>query len=405
MRSQAELLDVSGYQDRPSDFNDLLRILDGELRLITPTDPEGESLSNSARHSSLSTRYYQLTHDYLVPSLREWLTRKQRETRKGRAELRLTERAAIWSEKRENNLGPSVPFNLEKLKTLPKELVLPELQTRFASATNPRHKLSLAFALANYGHLDADYLVSRVDDIAESDTRNYVTALQANASIAIASIQAKSAKCADKSLWRRKAKLAKAALNLGETSLALDMCTFEDRPDPEQRTIFIDDFPRWENHLEEVHDAVASSKSPALRSGICLGVGQIAVEKLAETDRERWQTLASRWFVEKADTSTHSAAGWLLRRWGFPEPKAPERDKIVSHRDWFVNSVGATMLKIRSNTTAAVNLMDPLEIFRKQLAWISQLAQLPQQLGLQVEKDRVCAFFFSLHFACANSTW
>ena len=31
-----------------------------------------------------------------MPSLRDWLTRKQRETRRGRAELRLAERAALW---------------------------------------------------------------------------------------------------------------------------------------------------------------------------------------------------------------------------------------------------------------------------------------------------------------------
>jgi len=36
MRSQQELLEASGYADRPADFNDILRILDGELRLITP---------------------------------------------------------------------------------------------------------------------------------------------------------------------------------------------------------------------------------------------------------------------------------------------------------------------------------------------------------------------------------
>src|SRR5271167_3353272 len=41
MRAQAELLAASGYGSRPRDFEDLLRILDGELRLITPTDPEG----------------------------------------------------------------------------------------------------------------------------------------------------------------------------------------------------------------------------------------------------------------------------------------------------------------------------------------------------------------------------
>ena len=42
MRSQQELLEASGYGNRPKDFDDLIRILDGEIRLITPTDPEGK---------------------------------------------------------------------------------------------------------------------------------------------------------------------------------------------------------------------------------------------------------------------------------------------------------------------------------------------------------------------------
>ena len=108
MRSQHDLLEASGYSDRPADFNDILRILDGELRLITPTDPEG-SLGDSSRHSQLATRFYQLTHDYLVPSLREWLTGKQKETRKGRAELKLVERSALWNAKPENRFLPSLP--------------------------------------------------------------------------------------------------------------------------------------------------------------------------------------------------------------------------------------------------------------------------------------------------------
>ena len=41
MRSYQELLEASGYGDRPKDFDDLIRILDSEIRLITPTDPEG----------------------------------------------------------------------------------------------------------------------------------------------------------------------------------------------------------------------------------------------------------------------------------------------------------------------------------------------------------------------------
>jgi eukaryotic-like serine/threonine-protein kinase len=54
-------------------------------------------------------RYYQLTHDYLVPSLREWLTRKQKETRRGRAELLLADRAVVWNARPENRQLPSLP--------------------------------------------------------------------------------------------------------------------------------------------------------------------------------------------------------------------------------------------------------------------------------------------------------
>ena len=92
MRSRDELLAGAGCA--PAEFDALLHILDADLRLITPTDPEGAedtpARSASERLPSPALRagqqYYQLTHDYLVPALREWLARRQRETRRGRAE-------------------------------------------------------------------------------------------------------------------------------------------------------------------------------------------------------------------------------------------------------------------------------------------------------------------------------
>jgi eukaryotic-like serine/threonine-protein kinase len=126
MRSYAELLEASGYGSRPKDFDALIRILDNEIRLITPTDPEGmagdewrvaggknDSASSpttpgTRRVASPATRYYQLTHDYLVHSLREWLTRKQKESRRGRAELMLADRAAVWNARPENRQLPSL---------------------------------------------------------------------------------------------------------------------------------------------------------------------------------------------------------------------------------------------------------------------------------------------------------
>jgi formylglycine-generating enzyme required for sulfatase activity len=107
MRSQDDLLAASGYASRPRDFESLLRILDAEVRLITPADLEGKGQADpSTVHTG--TRYYQLTHDYLVPSLRQWLTRKQKETRRGRAELLLADRAAVWNARPENRQLPSL---------------------------------------------------------------------------------------------------------------------------------------------------------------------------------------------------------------------------------------------------------------------------------------------------------
>ena len=106
MRSHQELLQVSGYSRRRDDFLDLLRLLDRELRLVTPTAPDGIEDSKSSALGG-AERSYQLTHDYLVPSLRDWLTCTQRHTRRGRAELCLADRTALWNARRENRQLPT----------------------------------------------------------------------------------------------------------------------------------------------------------------------------------------------------------------------------------------------------------------------------------------------------------
>ena len=107
MRSYDELLEVSGYGSRPNEFDELLRILNSELRLISPIEPEG-SESDGQTKTQVGEKFFLLTHDYLVPSIREWLTRKQKETRRGRAELRLVERSSLWNAKPENRRLPSL---------------------------------------------------------------------------------------------------------------------------------------------------------------------------------------------------------------------------------------------------------------------------------------------------------
>lgn len=111
MRRHDDLLAISGYTHTPERFEDLIRVLHVELRLIMPADPErgaikGEPSRSTVDHDTADT-FYQLTHDYLVPVLRKWLTRKQGETPRGRAALLLEERAALWASRPEDRYLPS----------------------------------------------------------------------------------------------------------------------------------------------------------------------------------------------------------------------------------------------------------------------------------------------------------
>jgi formylglycine-generating enzyme required for sulfatase activity len=135
MRSHQELQDAAGYAGRPLEFADLLHILDTELRLVTPTDPaevvSDESLPPfTTHHSPFATGHYQLTHDYLVPALQQWLTRKQRETRQGRMELLLAERVSVWNIKNDSR---QLPGSWEWLNML--------LWTRSRNWTPPQRRM------------------------------------------------------------------------------------------------------------------------------------------------------------------------------------------------------------------------------------------------------------------------
>ncbi|MGH7138896.1 MAG: ATP-binding protein, partial [Pirellulales bacterium] len=140
MRSREEMLTASSYHSRPNDFDSLIRILDGELRLIAPTDPAGADIADSRSEWKAGEKYYQLSHDYLVPSLRDWLSRKQKETRRGRAELQLADRTAVWSTRQESRHLPSLGEYLGfVLLTRRKDWSDP--QRRMITAATHRHLL------------------------------------------------------------------------------------------------------------------------------------------------------------------------------------------------------------------------------------------------------------------------
>ncbi|MFM7864618.1 MAG: hypothetical protein ACKPHU_10425, partial [Planctomycetaceae bacterium] len=109
MQSRSQLQQAAGGgTNYPDDkFGTLMDILEKSLRLITPTTPDAAvagDTSDTDQDPAAPNRpdgYYQLTHDYLVPALTDWITLKQKFTPAGRAELKLKERTVAWKGKKE----------------------------------------------------------------------------------------------------------------------------------------------------------------------------------------------------------------------------------------------------------------------------------------------------------------
>ena len=143
MKSRAELMRASECEGRPEVFGTVLRILDADLRLITPSESTGEIEDSETTSGG---PHFQLTHDFLVPTLREWLDRYQRESRRGRAEILLKERAEIWSKKRESR---QLPTRTEwgSIYALTRKRTWNESQTAMMRVATRRYVTQAALAL------------------------------------------------------------------------------------------------------------------------------------------------------------------------------------------------------------------------------------------------------------------
>ncbi|MGO9598586.1 MAG: protein kinase domain-containing protein [Isosphaeraceae bacterium] len=151
-RSGQELCQASGYADRPADFADLLRVLDNDLRLITPLDTlptsDGQPRAESAPGEPWSGSRFQLAHDYLIRPIRQWIERKEQSTREGRARIRLQLVTATWHERPGTRQLPSFFEYLGIVRnTRPQEWSADERKVMRAATGHYLRKLATAAIL------------------------------------------------------------------------------------------------------------------------------------------------------------------------------------------------------------------------------------------------------------------
>lgn len=147
VRSRTELLEVSGYGNEPERFDELVDILDQRLKLITPVESPDLSGGVTAAEPIAGDQHYQLTHDYLVPVIREWSIARQKETARGRAEFRLEECADIWTERGGTRYLPSF-WEWLHIVTATRPRKWNDKQRRMMRRASRRHSLRLAAATA-----------------------------------------------------------------------------------------------------------------------------------------------------------------------------------------------------------------------------------------------------------------
>ena len=379
----------------------------------------------------------------LRQSLKDMLTRKQKETRRGRAELLLKDRAELWSERPDHRFLPnsieyvnirlftdskswtaqqrrlitnagrrhalrwiclmavilpiawgiqhqvtsrtrervktaidgvlnsnsdSSQIAMRELMALPREIVRNELRVRATVSDNDR-RFRVACAQSELGDVDVAYLVSQIETAPADEADNLIVALGHSRQKALATIRADVEKCDRAGHWLLKARLALVALYLGESEFAADMCQIEDRSDPTRRGWFIESFCGWHGDVSKLVSFFQKTEETGLRSATCLGLAGMARESVTDSARTAWNPLFTDWFQLAPDGVTHSAAGLPLLFWGLEISLVDSMKQVESTRDWYINSVGMTMMTVpphqlarRAQLTESDNLLSPFLI-------------------------------------------
>ncbi|MEM8732836.1 MAG: protein kinase [Planctomycetota bacterium] len=293
MRSREELLVVSGYSEQPKQFQSLIRTLDNELHLITRTTPSGRGdvsatqsgsfassksgMRSGAQQSSelVQGEYYQLAHDYLVPAIREWQIRMQRGTAKGRAELRMSQRAEVWGARPEPRHLPTMA-EWASMHAFTSKSRWNETERNMMRSAGRRHGLALVAALLvmvlagigfrQFSHWnEANTLAQKLEVATPAELPGLLDAIEKNGSAsrpALVSIQANNARGTAKHLFACLAlrRIEKSATMRSELVETIKPALLDSEPQLLQ--VVLDELAPYEESLSEYLWTEAAKNPP-----------------------------------------------------------------------------------------------------------------------------------------------
>ena len=138
----SELACAAGYSDKPDAMDDLIRVLDSRLKLITPVEGETTSPVSPKADARVSENRYQLTHDSLIPAVRRWLAKHQDSSMTGRAKIHLKSRSQAWAEGQEHRQLPSI-LEWVQFSALVRTRQRSPIEQQMMKAANRKHGRSI----------------------------------------------------------------------------------------------------------------------------------------------------------------------------------------------------------------------------------------------------------------------
>ncbi len=137
---------------------------------------------------------------------------------------------------------------------------------------------------------------------------------------------------------RQRAMAAAILLQLGDATAATQL--LELRDDPTDRTGFVHGFRDWHVNLSGPFKALDEVNDAAFRSGLCLAIGNVPMDRIELDDQKTVATKLERIFLDpESSGGEHSAAEWVL---GVLEPDSRrKKPELAEGLNWRAKRLGS----------------------------------------------------------------
>jgi serine/threonine protein kinase/formylglycine-generating enzyme required for sulfatase activity len=253
------------------------------------------------------------------------------------------------------NVAPAgVPLLLTEMNDN-REVFLPLVQARLEDESlGPNQRLRLAMALTSLGQPRTDDLVKATATAPADECANLAAAFRSLPDHGTSVLR----EAFDRAGGAVRFRFAVVLLELGDPQAARELLAF--KPNPEQRTRFVQQFSGWHGDLAALPEMLRRHDDSALRSGLCAALGRLDPGLLSPPVAAALREALVELHARANDAGTHATAGWALRRWGEerdvvgqafqPDRQAGKPD--LRGKQWYRTPEGLTMIRAEPPGTA-----------------------------------------------------